>query len=87
MKKFILGFVLLLLVAGCFIGWRVFGSATAFDTENYYLYIHTGMTYPQVLDTLKQENVLQSPSFFNWVAERMDYPQNVRAGKYEIKKG
>ena len=87
MKKFILGSVVILLAAGCFIGWRVFGSVTAFDSENYYLYIRTGMTYQQVLDTLKQENVLTSPGVFNWVAARMDYPQSVRAGKYEIKKG
>ncbi|GGA85611.1 endolytic transglycosylase MltG [Puia dinghuensis] len=87
MKKFILGFVLILLVVGVFAGWRLFGSATAFSGENYYLYIHNGMTYEQVLDTLKEENVLKSPAFFNFLAARMDYPQNVRAGKYEIKRG
>ena len=87
MKKFILGFVLILLVVGIFAGWRLFGSATAFNGENYYLYIPTGTTYEQVLDTLKQENVLRSPAFFNFLAARMDYPQNVRAGKYEIKRG
>lgn len=87
MKKIILGLLLILLAAGAFIGWRLFGSATAFDGENYYLYIHTGMTYGQLLDTLKQEKVLKSPALFNWVAGRMDYPRNVRAGKYEIKKG
>ena len=87
MKKFIVGSVLILLVAGGFVASRVFGSATAFSGENYYLYIHTGMTYDQLLDTLKQDDVLKSPAFFNWVAARMDYPQNLRAGKYEIKKG
>ncbi|HLZ86584.1 MAG TPA: endolytic transglycosylase MltG [Puia sp.] len=87
MKKFILGSVLLLLVAGCFVGWRVFGSATAFSGDNYYLYIHTGMTYEQVLDTLKKDEVIQSPAIFNWVAGRMGYPRSVRAGKYEIQKG
>jgi UPF0755 protein len=87
MKKFILVAVLLLLIAGVFILFRLFGSATAFDSDNYYLYIRTGSTYEQVLDTLKQENVLKSPAIFNWMAERMDYPKNVRAGKYEIKKG
>jgi UPF0755 protein len=87
MKKFIVGSFLFLLVVLCFIGWRVFGSATDFSGENYYLYIRTGMSYEQVLDTLKKEDVLKSPAFFNWVAGRMDYPRNVRAGKYEIRKG
>jgi UPF0755 protein len=87
MKKFISGFVLLLLIAGVFFGWQVLGSATAFDAENRYLYIRTGSTYEQVLDSLKQDQVLKSPGVFNWVAARMDYPANVKAGKYEIKKG
>jgi UPF0755 protein len=87
MKKFIPGSFLVLLVVLCFIGWRIFGSATAFSGENYYLYIRTGMSYEEVLDTLKKEEVLKSPAIFNWVAGRMDYTRNVRAGKYEIRKG
>ena len=87
MKKFILGFVLLLLVTAVFILFRLFGPATAFDGDNYYLYIRTGAAYEQVLDSLKQGHVLRSPAAFNFVAGRMDYPKNVRAGKYEIKKG
>jgi UPF0755 protein len=87
MKKIIFGVILLVLAAGVFILFRLFGPATAFDSDSYYLYIRTGATYQQVLDTLKQEHVLRSPAFFDWVAGRMDYPQNIRAGKYEIKKG
>src|SRR5689334_524220 len=87
MKRFIFGFVLLVLVAGVFILFRLFGPATAFDSDSYFLYIRTGATYEQVLDTLKAERVLRSPAFFNFMAGRMDYPKNVRAGKYEIKKG
>lgn len=87
MKKFIVGSFLVLIVVLCFVGFRAFGPATAFSGENYYLYIRTGMDYEQVLDTLKDESVLKSPALFNWVARRMDYPGNVRAGKYEIRKG
>jgi UPF0755 protein len=87
MKRFIFGFMLILLVAGAFLGWRLFSSATAFNGENYYLYIRTGMEYEQVLDTLKQDHVLKSPGIFNWMAGRMDYPRSVRAGKYEIRQG
>jgi len=86
MKRFILGFILLVLVAAVFVLFRLFGPATAFDGDNYYLYIRTGATYEQVLDTLKQDQVLRSPAFFNFMAGRMDFPKNLRAGKYEIKK-
>ncbi len=85
MKKFILGTVLLLLVIACFIGWRVLGPATAFSGDNYYLYIRTGATYEEVLQQLEKDTVLRSPAMFNFVAARLSYPANVKAGKYEIK--
>ena len=45
------------------------------------------MTYEQVQDLLKKDTVLNSPRFFNLLAQRLDYTENVKAGKYEIKKG
>ncbi len=86
MKRFILALFLLLLVTGAFLGWRVIGPGTAFSSDNYYLYIRSGMTYPQVLELLQNDTVLKSPAVFNFVAGRMDYTGNVKAGKYEIRK-
>ena len=86
MKKFFLGFVLVLLVVCVFIGWRVLGPATAFSGDNYYLYIRTGMTYEQVENLLEKDTVLRSPAAFHFLAARMSYPENVREGKYEIRK-
>ncbi len=86
MKKILLGFILILLVAGAFIGWRVLGPGTAFSDDNYYLYIRNGMSYGEVLELLEKDTVIKSPNFFNIVANRLDYPANVRAGKYEIHK-
>jgi UPF0755 protein len=86
MKRFILGSLLILLIVLCYAGWRVLGPTTAFDGDNYFLYIRTGMTYDQVLDSLKTDHVLSNPVFFDWTAHRMDYPAGVKAGKYEIKK-
>lgn len=86
MKKFIPGILLALLVMVVFIGWRVMGPATAFSGETYSLYIRTGMTYEQVLNLMEKDTVVRSPRFFRIVAGRMHYPENVRAGKYEIRK-
>jgi UPF0755 protein len=86
MKKFFLGIVLVLLVVCAFLGWRVLGPGTAFSGDTYYLYIRTGMTYEQVLNVLEKDTVLRSPGMFDLVAGRMHYPQDVRAGKYEIRK-
>lgn len=86
MKKFILGIVLVLLAACVFIAWRVLGPATAFSGDNYYLYIRTGMTYEQVVNTLEKDTVLRSPAAFRFLAASMHYPDNVREGKYEIRR-
>ncbi len=76
-----------LLLAAAFLGWEFFGPATAFPQERYYLYIKTGMTYEQEIKLLEGDHTLQNLYFFKWLSNRMDYPQNVKAGKYEIKNG
>ena len=86
MKRFLLLVLFLFLLALAFISWRILGPATAFSGDSYSLYIRTGMTYEQLLNLLKKDTVLVSPAFFNRVAERTDYPLEIKAGKYEIKK-
>jgi len=87
MKKTIrLIFFALLIITGWF-AWKLFGPATNFDTKNYYLLVRTGATYQDVLDSLKKNDVISRPAIFNMVANRLDYPQKVKAGRYDIKKG
>lgn len=85
-KAFLLIFVFILFAA-LFFGWEFFGPATSFSKEKYYLYIRTGTDYENVLNLLKKDTVLKSPAFFKLLAKKIDYPLNVKAGKYEIKKG
>ncbi len=87
MKKFIFVAIIAILLALSFATWRILGPATAFSNDSYSLYIRTGMNYEQLLELIKQEDtVVKSPAFFNWVAQRMNYPSTMKAGKYEIKK-
>lgn len=87
MKRFLLVAFIVFLLALSFVAWRVLGPATAFSNDSYDLYIRTGMTYEQLMNVLKQDTVVKSPTFFNLVAGRMNYPENMKAGKYEIRKG
>lgn len=80
----IVSIILILIIS--FTGWRLLGPATAFSSEQYNLYIRTGMSYEQVIALLEKDTVVKSPALFNWIADRLDYRQNVKAGKYEIKK-
>lgn len=86
-KRVFLSIAALVVLGALFLGWRLLGSATAFSGEKYNLYIGTGMSYEEVLAKLEKDTVLESPFFFNIVAGRLDYPANVKAGKYEIRRG
>src|SRR5882762_8772996 len=87
MKRIVLITASVLLLLTGFAAWRLLGPATAFQREKYDLYVRTGMNYDQLLALLEKDTVLKSPPFFNWVAGRTGYKQNVKAGKYEIPKG
>jgi UPF0755 protein len=86
MKKIIRIVFLLLIITACYAGWKFFGPATAFDGKNYYLHIKTGNNYGDVLNTLKLDHVVDGTAFFEIIANRFDYPQKVKAGRYNIKK-
>jgi UPF0755 protein len=85
-KLLLLLFTIILLVA--IIGaYLVFGPGTAFETSSHDLYIHTGMNYEELDSMLKKDEVMKHPVLFNWLANRVSYPVNMKAGKYEIQKG
>ncbi len=86
-RKILLSVISLALLVMLFLGWALLGPATALRTDKYNLYIRTGMDFEQEMELLKKDQVLQSPWFFQWLARRMDYPANIKAGKYEIRKG
>lgn len=87
-KKLILGVLVIIVLAAAFIGWRFFASNTAFDAKQRYLYIRTGhANYPEVLQTIKDSQYLRNPGSFDFLANRMDLPADIKPGRYEIRKG
>lgn len=52
-----------------------------------YLYIPTGSTFEDVCKTLVNNNLVKNISTFEWLAERKNYPQHVKAGRYKLKNG
>jgi UPF0755 protein len=86
-KKLLFGLLIFLLLTGAITGYLILGPATSFHAPGYDLYIHTGMNYEELDSTLKKDEVLAHPGIFNWLAKRVSYPANIKAGKYEIKEG
>jgi UPF0755 protein len=52
-----------------------------------YLYIHTGATFEQVLSMLNQCECLCDMKSFEWMAVKMNYPNHIKPGKYQLKDG
>ena len=49
-----------------------------------YLYIRTGTGYGAVLDSMRRHELLRDSGTFQWLAERRNYPRQVRPGRYRL---
>ena len=91
MKKLLTTLLVLALVTGGFMAWRawkeVFGPGVRFKTEEKVLLIPTGADLDQVLDSLKEEGILEDEKTFRWIAERKKYAHRVRPGRYVVPSG
>lgn len=86
-KKLVLIVLIILLAGAAFIGWRFFMSNTTFSENSKYLYIRTGhANYEEVLQTIKDSQFIKNPGAFDFLARRMDLPEKIKPGRYEIKK-
>ncbi len=79
----IIAAVFILLVA--FIYFRYFTSNTKFETDEIYVEIPTGSTYQDVEKILTP--LVKNMNDFEFVANRRSYPENVKAGRFLLKKG
>jgi UPF0755 protein len=86
-KAFLLILILVIVIAGI-AGWIFLGPATGFRDSRKALYIRSSAATKQaLLDSLKQNDIVRNVSAFEFLAGRMKVWQNIRPGKYEIKKG
>lgn len=86
-KKIVLIVILILLLTTGFLAWKIAGPGTSFEGKRYFLYIHTGSNYSDVVQTLEKDHVIKSPGVFALIARKVGLPEKIRAGKYEIKHG
>ena len=78
-------------IAFVFAGFRAYQLYQFIFRENvkneFVLYIPPDATYQQVTDSLTTNDVLQSMKAFRWVAKKKDLPENIKTGRYQLKKG
>ncbi len=84
-KKIILSVVLLLIVAGAFLGWKLFGSSVS-TAGGEFFYIKTGSSYEDVKNELVNKKYIKNSQWFDLASKILRY-KKVKAGRYKITSG
>jgi UPF0755 protein len=82
---FFTGAGILIAIAAAVIYHIVFGERIIVSGKTQVIYIPTGATYEQVLDTLDSKFIIRNRKLFSWIAEKKHYPELVKPGRYVIK--
>ena len=84
-NKIIKVLAVVFLVFAAFIYIKFFTSDTNFDKEELYVQIPTGSKYEDVLKIIAP--FVKNTNDFEFIANRRSYPENVKAGRFLLKKG
>lgn len=88
MKKIGLFFLLFVGLAGiaAIIGYRIINADNVNGNKPIHIYIYTGSTYTDLLETLREQNALKNEASFDRLADMMKF-KKVFPGHYIIKPG
>jgi UPF0755 protein len=86
-KWWVVGICFAVIIAGVW-GYRIYTEVYNGNLKKSgMLYIPTGSTFQQVVDSLKKGDYLKDISTFQWVASKMNYPLRIQPGAYLIQEG
>jgi UPF0755 protein len=87
-RKVFISFVVITVTAGIIFGTdayiKLFKANVNKRSNKEYLYIPTGSTFEDVMKIIRQDQVLRNSESFAWVAEKMNYTEKVKPGKYKL---
>lgn len=86
-NRFILGMILaVFLVVALTFGYRWYKNYLAPNVTDQaeYLFIPTGSTFEQLMQNMQEHGILTDTASFRWVANKKDYADNIKAGKYAL---
>lgn len=91
-KRLMIAFsaVLLLSLLMVFLSFynKVFAPNVAIEkSKSRFVYIPTGSSFNDVMRLLEKEGFLMNSASFQWVAEQMKYTNNIKPGKYQLRRG
>lgn len=88
LRIFIYTFIALAVVAiviGFYVRSIVFEPIELKETA--YIYIEPSTPYNEVMEQIKEKIDIPSERFFHMISEKMNYPENLKTGRYAIKNG
>ena len=65
--------------------WRFIGGNVTDRAD--YIYIPTGSSYKDLLDIIKEQELLKDTASFTWAAEKMNFGKKIKPGKYRLSAG
>ncbi|MEI6050772.1 MAG: endolytic transglycosylase MltG [Bacteroidota bacterium] len=83
---FLAGLALTVLLIIYLIYRTLFGVSIQTDNKKQVIFIPTGSSYKQVLDTLESNLIIKNLKVLEWVAKKKNYPALIKPGRYVIDK-
>ncbi len=88
--KIIIAVGAILIIAGAIVGYTMYQkifSPNIFVKDSEFLYIPNNADYQQVLDSLYKNFEVNDKTVFELVAQKKNYPNKIKAGRYKITNG
>jgi UPF0755 protein len=84
---FLTGAGICTLIIAIIIYRNLFGTSITTSEDNQIIYIPTGSSYAQVLDTLESKLIIKNRNILEWFARKKSYPDHIKPGRYIINAG
>lgn len=89
-KKLILyflgGLVIVTMIFAIIVYRNLFAISIITEKNKQVIYIPTGSSYEQVMDTLDSKLIIKNKKAFEWLAKQKHYPSLIKPGRYVINK-
>ncbi|MDQ3050338.1 MAG: endolytic transglycosylase MltG [Bacteroidota bacterium] len=90
-KKILISMFIVLVITVLIAGYNFYNkiylpNISFSNREQQYIYIPTGASFSDVVNLLNEKKMLKNAASFEWVAEQMNYKNQVKPGKYHIRK-
>lgn len=83
---FLSGTAIVALILLIIIYKNLFGINIIAGKNSQVIYIPTGSSYEQVLDTLESKLIIKNRNILNWISKKKHYPALIKPGRYVIDK-